>query len=885
MFFVSIGLGYIGIEIGYRTYLWYVYTVETNYPVVITDYRQPELSLINENNVYGPFQHNVTATIHQFGSEGTLYSRHKVHTNNFGWVSHYDYQIKKPADEFRVAIVGASLAACINNSLPWGDVVQKYLNQDGALLAALGKKHITVLNISAPGSPVEGMGKILFPIAMRFNPDMVFVNLATSNLFDRANGPDPVMEKPLTDKQIAVLTQQSFKEVIPKLGFTIDGVEIPLTCATFPWNLSNMDCKVSSLWYISPDNHFEITEENIHRLKMKVARTVLKKRLILSFKPFVLMELLGHPIIPNPHKRIASAVTPTPPAVTNTALTLSKPIQTKTDFEKNLSTIDHDDMRVGINAIVHMKAIKPNLIVAINPLLPQLRNQTAPNELPVRYFLWKKIKKENVDVVLMDNYLPIEGGDGEWTKWYVKDGHFSDYGAEYYGKAVYAVIRERLLADNHLLSKKEFKSEFCELADESYFFGMESLKQQHPEEALQWFNKALTHYEPQFKNRTSPKEVGFLVKLYQARASIYFDQKEDKKALADWNTALMLAPNQASIYLARGTYYDSHGNLPNAIRDYTHALTVDGLPDELHKQLYVVRGCAFNNAKQYANAVKDFSAFLKMMPDTLDIIKLRASAYVALGQFNKALVDYDAVLAAEPQNTSIKVARNELLKTIENERKKEYCKVANDGYVLGTEAFKADHLGEAVQAFTNALMHYQVQDPKHIKQQEACVDFIVKLYQARASAYLLLKEDNKAQLDWDSALALTPNQVNIYLDRGIYFDSHGDINAAILNYTKAIHVKDISADLYNRLYVLRGCAFNNAGHYADAIKDFNVFLKRMPNTLDIIKLRATAYLALGQFKEAMLDYDAVLALEPQNTSIKAMREALVKKMKMANRVI
>ena len=55
----------------------------------------------------------------------------------------------------------------------------------------------------------------------------------------------------------------------------------------------------------------------------------------------------------------------------------------------------------------------------------------------------------NIKVVRMEQYMPYEKGEEEWRHWYnlPHDGHWSNYGAQLYGEAVYRVIREKLLDD------------------------------------------------------------------------------------------------------------------------------------------------------------------------------------------------------------------------------------------------------------------------------------------------------------------------------------------------------------------------------------------------------------------------------------------------------
>ena len=69
----------------------------------------------------------------------------------------HNYTRKPVEREFRIAIVGDSMTASINNAKPWPDVTWRYLNADKELLAFLGAKQITVLNLGVAGTSMQFM--------------------------------------------------------------------------------------------------------------------------------------------------------------------------------------------------------------------------------------------------------------------------------------------------------------------------------------------------------------------------------------------------------------------------------------------------------------------------------------------------------------------------------------------------------------------------------------------------------------------------------------------------------------------------------------------------------------------------------------------------------
>ena len=80
-----------------------------------------------------------------------------MRTNNFGLVSQRDYRPEKKPREYRIALIGDSLTACVTNDVPWGDLLEDRLNADENLKKALGVHSFTVLNFGreAPAGMVS----------------------------------------------------------------------------------------------------------------------------------------------------------------------------------------------------------------------------------------------------------------------------------------------------------------------------------------------------------------------------------------------------------------------------------------------------------------------------------------------------------------------------------------------------------------------------------------------------------------------------------------------------------------------------------------------------------------------------------------------------------
>jgi hypothetical protein len=122
-------LGYLLVEVGYRGYLSYLYVFEHSFALTTVDARWSN-QMGAPGSVYGFYQPRRPITFSFYTADGHMAQRHTVQINNYGWPSIYDYSREKPANEFRIAVIGDSMTASINNARPWPDVLQRNLNAD-----------------------------------------------------------------------------------------------------------------------------------------------------------------------------------------------------------------------------------------------------------------------------------------------------------------------------------------------------------------------------------------------------------------------------------------------------------------------------------------------------------------------------------------------------------------------------------------------------------------------------------------------------------------------------------------------------------------------------------------------------------------------------------
>jgi hypothetical protein len=103
-------------------------------------------------------------------------------TNSHGHASDNDYPVKKPAGEYRIAVLGDSFTSNEVNTIRWPDELEKELNSRREWRALVGGRRTRVINFG-----LSGIGFIQFELLARhelpaYEPDLVVVNFEVDDL-------------------------------------------------------------------------------------------------------------------------------------------------------------------------------------------------------------------------------------------------------------------------------------------------------------------------------------------------------------------------------------------------------------------------------------------------------------------------------------------------------------------------------------------------------------------------------------------------------------------------------------------------------------------------------------------------------------------------------
>jgi len=392
---------YLGAECGYR---WYMYRtlVAADYPVTIAS------APIYDDATPGYYRPHTTFHWRRFDAQHNLLHECQVAINNRGFISANDYSVDKPAGEFRIALIGDSLTACITNDTPWADLLEKELNGDAALKQRLAARTIRVMNFGLAEAGLHKFAINYRNFASDYSPDFVIVNYIEDD-FPREGNANLLLDQPSRATKAAA--PKDYFAQVQEAKIQILGNITPESYRAYADPLQIPEAS-PGFFFVVEDDAVTFDKEKIASIKREAANRYLSTRLWRSWHPHLLYRALGQPFSLNYADRMFASLS------------------------YNVS----DQVEHALQAIYDIQSRHPQVILLRNPLIQDLDGRVSQQDA-TRLL---EQRAPDLKIVRMEKYMPLENGQKDIYTWFnlPHDGHFSNYGVKIYAHAVHQVIAE-----------------------------------------------------------------------------------------------------------------------------------------------------------------------------------------------------------------------------------------------------------------------------------------------------------------------------------------------------------------------------------------------------------------------------------------------------------
>ncbi|MEN6548866.1 MAG: tetratricopeptide repeat protein, partial [Armatimonadia bacterium] len=154
-------------------------------------------------------------------------------------------------------------------------------------------------------------------------------------------------------------------------------------------------------------------------------------------------------------------------------------------------------------------------------------------------------------------------------------------------------------------------------------------------------------------------------------------------------------------------------------------------------------------------------------------------------------------------------------------------------------------------------------------------------YNNRGFTYAELRQYDKALVDYTKAIALRPGQPSPYSNRAVVYADLQQYDQAIADYAKAIALKPDWAEAYYN----RGVIYADLKQYDRAIADCTKTIELKPDYAQAYLYRGLAYTELKRYDQALADYTKAIELGPDCAELYCLRGRVYADLKQYDKAI
>eukprot|EP00747_Dinoflagellata_sp_TGD_P213279 gnl/TRDRNA2_/TRDRNA2_86257_c0_seq1.p1 gnl/TRDRNA2_/TRDRNA2_86257_c0~~gnl/TRDRNA2_/TRDRNA2_86257_c0_seq1.p1 ORF type:complete len:497 (+),score=88.05 gnl/TRDRNA2_/TRDRNA2_86257_c0_seq1:170-1492(+) len=357
------------------------------------------------------------------------------------------------------------------------------------------------------------------------------------------------------------------------------------------------------------------------------------------------------------------------------------------------------------------------------------------------------------------------------------------------------------------------------------------------DQAIQDFSEALL---------TTPGDAS----IHFNRGNARFSLGNYRESLIDYEAAIQLEPDNAIFLHHKGLAYEGCESIRDAISYYEQALKKDAShhPSRFHL------GIMLHRDGQYTQALEAFNGGI---PADALLHEARGLVYRDMGDYQRALADFDSVIDLEPEKAKHYYNRGVVYHRMTG-REQDAIKDLTLSLELGSsDACVYCERGLAFRALGN--MAQAVDDLTSAIDAEAQAVF----YSHRAQCLFEQGLFDRAEADLSRALAIDSKDPDLLYKRGITRYAQQHFADSIADLKSSLQFDPIPAHLADIFYHL-GVSYANLGKHKYAVPAFDQAVSRGPDRPHYLHERAKSLQVIGEHEKSLHDFSRVIEMQPTN---------------------
>lgn len=373
------------------------------------------------------------------------------------------------------------------------------------------------------------------------------------------------------------------------------------------------------------------------------------------------------------------------------------------------------------------------------------------------------------------------------------------------------------------------------------YLGRITSNQGDEEKAVQLFGQALANLP---KKARSEEAIA-----RSARGNSYLILGDTVAALADFDAALLLDPENVRCLFSRGNANLGRGNIDVAMADFEKSLLID----ESYVYGLYGKGLVHNKRGEYKEAVDCFTRVLKLDEEDVFVLPHRAEAYMGMDKLHEATNDLIAgfdepKLFADNMEVAKKLKGEgyEMLVTKLDRQAEKPFYGYNNYMTIAT-------LAEQAKDYERAKAYYR----KSYGEGSTSLPFAMlsNLYLGEGDYKSALQTAQEGKADYGSG-----DMCNVILS--VIYSDLGRYDEALAEAEEYVKANPENGEAYFR----RGEIYGKMGKTDEALADYSKALElgALYSLEDVCRLRRADFYSLkGETELATADYEKVLALDKE----------------------